>query len=160
LSYAKANCSNSNIIVHDIKNGAIKETFEIVTAFRFFVNAENELKERALHAINQMLSTEGILITNCHQNSYSFLGLAYRFCNFVLRKKKYNLMSWSEFSDLLNEQGFKIIDTYWYSYFPRTGWFLNFLPKYILVPFEKFWTKIPFLPKRFSQSFMIVACKI
>ena len=131
-----------------------------MTAFRFFVNAEEYLRNAALEAFNKMLKKGGVLIANCHENSFSFLGFAYRFVNWVTRKKKYNPLSYKEFSEMLVKHNYKIENVIWYSYLPRTGWYLNFLSKYFLIPFEKAWKAIPFLPRQFSQSFIVVARKL
>ncbi|HEX7706125.1 MAG TPA: class I SAM-dependent methyltransferase [Thermoanaerobaculia bacterium] len=69
---AKVKCSRTSFIVGD----ATRECPEIgeadlVTAFRFFPNAEERLRVVALEAIRKMLKDGGYLIINNHRNSTS-----------------------------------------------------------------------------------------
>lgn len=43
-------------------------TFDLITAFRFFVNAEQPLRLAALKALEPYLAPDGILVFNNHQN--------------------------------------------------------------------------------------------
>jgi ubiquinone/menaquinone biosynthesis C-methylase UbiE len=43
--------------------------FDMITAFRFFVNAEPELRRGALRALEPLLAPDGILVFNNHQNA-------------------------------------------------------------------------------------------
>ena len=45
--------------------------FDLITAFRFFPNAEPQLREEALDALRRHLKEDGVLIFNNHKNSNS-----------------------------------------------------------------------------------------
>ena len=41
-------------------------SFDLITAFRFFPNAEEPLRDEAMHALTRLLAPEGLLIVNNH----------------------------------------------------------------------------------------------
>ena len=79
LHAARQKCRNTQFICADLTQGdTLPGPFDLVTAFRFFGNAQDELRAAALTAINRRLRLGGYLIVNNHRNPCSCLGLAYR----------------------------------------------------------------------------------
>jgi SAM-dependent methyltransferase len=58
----------ANILEEPVLAG---EQFDLITAFRFFVNAEPALRADALHALGQLLAPDGYLVFNDHHNPRS-----------------------------------------------------------------------------------------
>ncbi len=65
----------------DITRESLGETFDVVTAFRFFLNAEPRLREEALQAIREHLNKDGRLVCNIQMNAISPIGIAARIAN-------------------------------------------------------------------------------
>jgi SAM-dependent methyltransferase len=87
--------------------------FNLITAFRFFLNAEPELRSAAIRTIAELLDEDGYLVFNNHQNSGSPW---IRLRNAHYRKKNpegiYNVMSIRQMNKLVEEAGLKIIELY------------------------------------------------
>ena len=66
-------------------------SFDVITSFRFFTNADKDLKLKVLPKLGQFIKPKGILIVNFHQNSSSILGKIYLLRNFLLQKKIANV---------------------------------------------------------------------
>jgi SAM-dependent methyltransferase len=68
LAVARDELSRSRLVCADITHTAEldSERFDIITAFRFFPNAEPELREAAMAKLSQLLTPDGVLIFNNH----------------------------------------------------------------------------------------------
>jgi len=77
LRVAKERHPEVNFVEADLTNSIIGESqlcdrpFDVVTAFRFFPNAEASLRYEAIKAIGKRLKPGGILIANNHRNPHS-----------------------------------------------------------------------------------------
>ena len=73
LDVARGNETRAEIMEADITRDDIlgKREFDLITAFRFFPNAEFELRKEALGALARHLSGEGVLVFNNHKNAGS-----------------------------------------------------------------------------------------
>ncbi|HRS20655.1 MAG TPA: class I SAM-dependent methyltransferase [Clostridia bacterium] len=158
LQYALQVCPRSEIICQDITVNPIHKTVDLVTAFRFFVNAEPTLREESLKAIHTCLKPGGVLIANIHQNATSPLGLVYKIRNRIKGENIASVMSHREFSLLLDSCGFNVSETFWYSFLPRPGWWCGDLCGRLMLPCENFCRRIG-IPGRFAQSFLVCALK-
>lgn len=157
IEIAKDKCPKSEIFHRDITKEKLAGSFDVITSFRFFLNAEDELKRDVLNALYKNLSEAGFLVVNIHMNSQSFLGLAYRLRNWFLKEKVANTLSYSEFERFLNQAGFEIVDSHWYSFWPRTGWRFDSIARIMVPRLDRFWKKFR-LPQGVAQSFILV-CK-
>lgn len=159
LEVAKENCHKAQFIQKDMTEEGLNKTFDLVTAFRFFVNAEEALKKSALEVIFSHLNPGGILVANIHQNKSSPLGFIMGAINKIKRKPVYSVMSYQEFCTLLKEYHFEIEEVFWYSFLPRTGRYFPWVSRFFLTPLDNFINKVPFIPKTWAQSFIIIARK-
>jgi SAM-dependent methyltransferase len=74
LEVARTKCLSTRFIRADLTNEEPDwEPFDLVTSFRFFGNAEYELRTLALGAINSALREGGYLILNNHRNPHSVM---------------------------------------------------------------------------------------
>lgn len=72
LAHARRRCTRSTFTVRDItRNPPTAGTFDLITAFRFFGNAQHELRREVLTALHQLLATDGYLVINNHRNPWS-----------------------------------------------------------------------------------------
>ena len=158
MDVARERCEKSEVIQQDITKEPLQGTFDVITSFRFFLNAEEKLREEVLCALRKNLNDSGYLVINVHVNSRSFLGLVYRLRNKLLKKHVANTLGYNEFKKLLNQTGFQIKEDYWYSYWPRIGWRFDGFSKVLLPHVDKVW-KLLRLPKMVSQCFILVCVK-
>jgi SAM-dependent methyltransferase len=119
LAYARARCPDSHLIVHDVTTGAhpdLPTAVDLVTAFRFFLNAEPELRSDVLAWIRSVLGANGTLIANFHLNPRSLRGTYLRLR--WLGRPRTPMMSPKQARELLAAAGFEVIAQYGYEYLP------------------------------------------
>jgi len=158
LKIAREKCKTAVIEKRDLALNPFEYRFDVITAFRFFLNAEPQLRNEALMSIHKHLDDNGILVTNCHVNKWSPLGIFYQLREAVWKHKNANTLSLSEFKEILEINSFQIQSVYRYGYLPRTGWHLQWIPRFLMLPFERFVKKVPVMPDWMAQSFILV-CK-
>ncbi len=74
IAKAEARCRQSRLVVGDICTEAIllEQPYDVITAFRFLLNAEPPLRVAVLEQLRKRIHSEhGILIVNMHGNSAS-----------------------------------------------------------------------------------------
>ncbi|RMH37825.1 MAG: class I SAM-dependent methyltransferase [Nitrospirae bacterium] len=75
LEQARKKLTKSTLIeINVLEDDSMDELFEecdLITAFRFFLNAEPKLQTQAIKKLSQYLAQDGILIFNIHGNKYS-----------------------------------------------------------------------------------------
>lgn len=77
LKIARKKCSQVQFICTDITVHALDIGLcDLITSFRFFGNAQKELRFAALQAINRCLRLGGYLVINNHRNPLSLINLA------------------------------------------------------------------------------------
>jgi SAM-dependent methyltransferase len=105
LAAARRKCPSTRFVCADLTRGSVElGTFDLVTSFRFFGNAQDELRSSALIAINRRLRLGGYLIINNHRNPLSCLGFASR----TARKVDAMDLSHAKLKALLIRHGFEI----------------------------------------------------
>lgn len=155
LRVAKEVCKDSRLVQQDITKFPLQGEFDIITAFRFFLNAESALAHDVLSVFNKLLpERNGILILNIHVNRSSPLGMFYELRNKIKGTKTANTKSYREFRKILEDNNFEIEKVYWYSFLPRTGWYFDWIPKYMMLPIEKILQKVPFVSSA-AQCFLV-----
>ena len=115
LDVAKTKLRNSGLILGNLLNEKHfeSETFDLITAFRFFVNAEPEMRIQALQALHPLLKQEGYLVFNNHHNRYSIRRSCQRWTAALKsRPCNVNFLTIQECHDLAEKTGFEIVKTY------------------------------------------------
>lgn len=110
ISVCKREVPNADLVLADItENNEIFSgaTFNIITAFRFFPNAEQELRLKVLQNLTSKLTNNGILVFNNHKN----YGNGFYFICRMLGRHKRTLKK-SDIAELVRLAGLKIIDVY------------------------------------------------
>jgi SAM-dependent methyltransferase len=85
-------------------------TFDLVTAFRFFLNAEPGLREGALRLIHRVLREEGLLVFNVHGNKWSPRMPAVIFRRALLGHRNVNHISVRQVWRMLDRNGFRVVE--------------------------------------------------
>lgn len=116
LDKAKQKLIRAELIKADIiKDNVLKgRKFNLITAFRFFLNAETELRKAALKALVPLLDEGGYLVFNNHRNRTSPLTrFKYNRCH-----RKRNFMSMQEMRDMVSEAGLEVVKIYPVGFMP------------------------------------------
>jgi len=106
LDQARAKYPHVEFLEADItRDDFRREPVDLVTSFRFFGNAGDELRRAALRAINRLLKPDGFLIVNSHRNPLSLAALLAR-----LGGTRHDTdLTYFRFERLLREFGFRIV---------------------------------------------------
>ena len=170
IDLAKSKCSKANFIVGDITDisaefDKLKQEFDVITAFRFFKNAEEPLREEAVNVIPNYLKESGYLILDLHLNTYSFMGILANVIKlfkidrlFDISSIRLKTISLYEIKRLFNKVGLEIVDYWGMGVLPgRSDSIL--LPLRILYMIEHYFTKNKIL-RLFSYNILIIAKKV
>ncbi|MEW6435602.1 MAG: class I SAM-dependent methyltransferase [Pseudomonadota bacterium] len=147
---------NVSLRIVDITREDMHETFDVATAFRFFLNAEDALKREALSAIRRHLRDGGYLVCNIHMNAASPAGFLYRRGKAVFGERTQNTLGLEAFCAYLSEAGFVVEDVRYYGYLPRLGPLMTDLCEHLVEPAERLCRALA-VPGRFAQNFVVVA---
>jgi SAM-dependent methyltransferase len=85
-------------------------TFDLATAFRFFLNAESDLREGALRFLHRVLTEQGLLVFNVHGNQWSPRLPAVIFRRVLLRQRNVHHLSFRQVIRMLERNGFRIVE--------------------------------------------------
>jgi SAM-dependent methyltransferase len=97
-------------------------TYNLVTAFRFFLNAGEDLRSAVLRVLHGALTDDGILIFNVHANAWSLHALSVLFRRHVLRQRWWNQRSYRQVRTELRAHGFEIVELHGYNFLTRKGY--------------------------------------
>jgi ubiquinone/menaquinone biosynthesis C-methylase UbiE len=115
LAIAREKLKRTEIIETDIteENVLKPRKFNLITAFRFFLNAEPELRSEAIRAIAELLDEDGYLVFNNHQNSGSpWIKLRYAHYRKKNPEGTFNVMSIEQMKKLAEGAGLEIVEIY------------------------------------------------
>lgn len=115
LEIAREKLKRTELIETDITEENILKPrkFNLITAFRFFLNAEPELRNTAIKAIGELLDDNGVLIFNNHHNSGSpWIKLLKTYSRYRKTNGTFNVMSIDQMQQLLGQAGLEIIEIY------------------------------------------------
>lgn len=115
LAVARKKLKQTEIIKADItvENVLKPKKFNLITAFRFFLNAEPELRFAAIKALAELLDEDGYLAFNNHQNSGSpWIKLRYAHHRKKNPEDTFNVMSIDQMKTLVEGAGLEIIEIY------------------------------------------------
>jgi SAM-dependent methyltransferase len=151
LAEARRKVPSAKLLQMDIAaEGQDLGRFDVISLFRFLLNAEPELRDGVLSWISRSLSENGVLIINNHLNSASLLGLAVRLRNRQLGTRRHNVLSDREVHSVMAKHGFKIVKSIGFGFLPAFRGKL-ILPRMLLQYIEPFLMAIPFL-QRFGKD--------
>lgn len=80
VAAARKKCSKAEFIVTDITSDNVdsrldNRKFDVITAFRFYKNAEKPLRRAVTETIPKYLKDNGLFIFDLHLNTFSFMGM-------------------------------------------------------------------------------------
>jgi len=115
LGIAREKLKRTEIIETDITVDNVFEgrKFNLITAFRFFVNAEPTLRSAAMQALSKLLSEDGFLVFNNHQSHGSpWIKLLYMLHQQKNSQSIFNVMTIDEMNRLVEDVGMEILELY------------------------------------------------
>jgi SAM-dependent methyltransferase len=115
LAFARQKLKRTEIIKADItvENVLKPRTFNLITAFRFFLNAEPALRSAALRALVELLDEDGYLVFNNHRCfDCPWTKLSYALHELKNPSGTFNVMSIREMEELVGEAGLEIVELY------------------------------------------------
>lgn len=138
LEVARDNNKTVEIIEADLtRNDALGERkFNLITAFRFFPNAQPELQRQVMQVLTRHLSDNGCLVFNNHKNTACSRNRLLK----ILGRHGYTGMCDAEVKSLLTEAGLEIVKVYPLCVFPASEG-LQLLPVSFLIPIETLLSK-------------------
>lgn len=124
LELAASKVADSTLICGDptADPGLIPGPYDLITAFRFFLNAQDELREAALRALHGALADDGLLVFNIHGNRWSLRLPGVLVRRYVLRQtspNRLNSLSFPKMRRLLARQGFRVVEVRGYGFLPQ-----------------------------------------
>lgn len=112
LSEARKLVKSATITQADLtaENVLSDERFDLITAFRFFVNAQQSLREDVMRALAPLLKDDGVLIFNIHVNRNSLFSRVMLLYKWLRRDKsgEFRTMSLADGRRLLAENGLHV----------------------------------------------------
>ncbi len=116
LEVARRHCPEARLVEGDVtvNPDLVTEQADIVTAFRFLLNAEPPLRSAALEWMRDRLAPGGVLIVNFHRNPRSLRGRYLR----LRDAPDVNLVGVSQACRLLANHGLRVRHVRGYSYLP------------------------------------------
>jgi len=115
LAIARQKLKRTEIIEADITTENVLQgrKFNLITAFRFFVNAEPSLRSATMKAIAGLLSEDGYFVFNNHQ-SYGSLWIKLRYLRHRQIKSQgiFNVMTVEQMRRLVECVGLEIVELY------------------------------------------------
>jgi len=126
LAHARATVPGATFVVGDASAMRFAQPFDLVTAFRFFLNAGPELRADVLDRIGECLAPGGLLVANIHAQPWSTLGL-WRRAKRRLGRPADSVLTAAAFQRMLGDHGFEVVAERTYGYLPLTrrigpGW--------------------------------------
>jgi len=135
LEVARKQAPSTELIEADLTRDDVlgDRKFNLITAFRFFPNAQPGLRSEAMSALVKHLADDGRIVFNNHRNTASLL---YRLIRLVKRKRRGGVgMSPEEVRDLVGAAGLEIEKIYHAGILPVTDMH-RVLPRFIFSAIE------------------------
>ena len=169
IATARQKCSKSGFIVTDITTDTVDKElkdkqFDVITAFRFYKNAEEQLRKDVTESIPRYLKKNGLFIFDLHLNTFSFMGILANIIRFLKLQKLLKIgeltirtISLNDIRKLFTDTHFEIVDYYGMGVLPGRSNY-TILPKKLLYKIETFFTKRKIL-RGFSYNILVIAKK-
>lgn len=127
VDVARTKCTKAQLLVGDIlaQPELLQKSYDVISCFRFILNAEPEMRERILGRLREVLrQPDGLLLVNVHGNSRSLRHPTVLWRRWRERTKKTdaqrNEMSPDEVKQLLHKSGFQIVRQLGFGVLPPT----------------------------------------
>ena len=153
VAVAKNNTPKAKFIVCDITRDDVSQfsKYNLITAFRFFPNAEPDLRKDVFVELSKLLVGGGLLVFNNHVNLSSSVFKILNLCNKPYGKEGVNS---DELIGLAKKSGFTLEKTYHAGVMPFLD-SISYLPISLLTIIEILLFNIPFLKGLVSNQILV-----
>ncbi|GJM26716.1 MAG: methyltransferase [Phycisphaerae bacterium] len=157
VEQARQKVERAEFVISDITRSQPfgDKKFGLITAFRFFPNAEDSLRHEVACAIAKLLADDGIFVFNNHKNRFSCVGIAMRMYS-RLRGGSFRTMTLREIHDLAAGAGLEVVDVYHTGVVPGYEW-LMFMPRACYSALENLFARVGWL--RHLALDQVVVCR-
>ena len=124
LEVARRRVPDAEFVLGDITENAsvVQGSFDLITAFRFALNAGPSLRGDAFAALHGALADDGVLVFNVHSNAWSVRAVSVGVRKHVLRQRWWNQLSYRVVRKELRTHGFEIAELHGYNYLSSKGY--------------------------------------
>lgn len=160
LKVARQSVTKSKLITADLTqtDPFQGQTFDLITAFRFFLNAQADLREQVMKVLARLLKPDGFLVLNVHMNHSSLLAKLVRTKRRLrgLDPYAFNTLAHEEMERLAAVSGLQIVETYHRGVIPIKNE-NPIIPMWAIHPFEAFASRIPAM--RAWSRYVVYVCR-
>lgn len=169
ISIARKKCVNTEFIITDITSdnvdAALKDKkFDVITAFRFYKNAQDSLRKEVTMIIPEYLKDDGLFIFDLHLNTFSIMGILASIMRFLKFSSLFKIpvlqirtISLGQIKKLFRDSELEVVDYYGMGVFPGRSNY-TILPQKMLYKTESFFTRHK-LFRNISYNILIIAKK-
>lgn len=156
LRVARANCPNTTFLCADITTDSMPDLprVDVVTAFRFFLNAEDALRHQVLARFTDILNPGGFLVMNIQWNTASLSGGLYGLRNRALGRR-HTTTTAATMRALLDAHGFDTVEQRGYGAYPWLGRGLDFSTAASVRTAERLARRIPRLQDHLQHVLLV-----
>lgn len=162
LKQAQHNAPSSELMKRDLTtdNPFPRRSFDLITAFRFFVNAQDHLRAQAMQELSTLVRPDGVLVFNVHVVRSSIFGSSMLLYKRLKRDRSgtFRTMSIGEVHELLTANDLTIVKTYHRGIIPIYNDDSERVPFGLLRPLEKFFSKLRIF--RPLSRYIIFVCRL
>lgn len=157
LSRARQRCTRTRFHLADLTSDRPEQLppVDVITAFRFFLNAEDDLRSQVLVAFRGLLRPSGHIVLNVQWNTQSISGALYRLRGFVQRRSVATA-SFGDVEKCLSASGFVVEGWRGYGALPYFGSHFDYSSARLVRWAERAANRFPALSRR-SQYFIVIA---
>lgn len=136
-----------------------ERNFDVVSAFRFFVNAQSELREAVMKELSSLLADDGRLVFNVHVNRNSLFSRVMLLYKWLKRDRsgEFRTMSLGEAKDLLEKNGLTVEKAYHRGVIPIFNDTSEAPPFSLLRPIENLFSRLGLF--RGISRYVIFVCR-
>lgn len=160
LEVGRQNVKRSELFKADLTYDNIfaGQTFDLITAFRFFLNAQPELREAAIRILAGLLSDRGYLVFNIHMNEGSTAERVRHIYNWIKHRPKdsYQALGRQQVIQMVEKAGLQLVRTYHFGLIPIVNEKSRF-PEHFFNFIEETGSKIPYLES--PSRYVIYVCR-
>ncbi|MFZ2190242.1 MAG: class I SAM-dependent methyltransferase [Candidatus Magasanikiibacteriota bacterium] len=129
----------SNLVVLDISKENLTRKFDLITAFRFFLNLDDDLKDSFVKILKKYLKQNGIMIITIQRNK-NLYNSAVSWLFKVLKNVKLNEMSYDDIQKLFERNEMNIIRCKGIGVMPKFLYRI-FILRYFVYMLDRFFAK-------------------
>ena len=158
LSVARNRLPGAELVCGDLvaDPSIVHGPYDLITAFRFFLNAGEPLRKDILGVLRGALADDGILLLNVHSNAWSLRALSVLIRRVFLHQDWWNQLSYRAVRDELRDHGFEVAELHGYNYLTSKGYRL--FPAAWVLWFERAVSRVQ--PLRYFAVDLLFVCRM